>query len=637
MTRAVLLGVLLASAAVAAAAWLVPSAYEGDLATPFRHRESAWATSEACRSCHPDHHASWARTFHRTMTQEATEASVQGAFDGREVTLLGVTARPVRRDGRYLIEYLDPATREVRKTLPILRTVGSRRYQQYLTQDPDTGDNYYRVPLLWHMGERRWIHLTGAFFDPDGQPFDRHLTMWNQNCIFCHNTGPVPGARNFDELRERERRGDHVDPDYDGRYSSSVAELGIACEACHGPGAEHARRNRDPARRYLLHLSGRPDPTIVNPARLSKERSVEVCGQCHGQRMPREQGAILEWLERGWPFRAGEDLASYIRPIWRDTPPPGRSPDDGIFRLRFWDDGTPRLTAYEYHGLLQSACYTKGPLTCLHCHTMHGGDVYGQLPPENRTNQACAPCHEAIARDVAGHSHHRADGPGAQCLECHMPRAIYGVLEIHRSHRIANPDPAAETEAARPDACTSCHLDRPAAWAADAMRRFWGGQHRLPARRGDGAPLELVASVAALHAGDPLQRAVAARLAARRDTGLAPAARAFLIPHLWVALHDGYPTIRWFARRSLLELDEELAGAGRGLALAEELEGFDYLGPAAERQARAQRVFQKWKAAAAGFPAPPEGALLDEARLPRMDAIRRLLDLQGTKVIQIGE
>jgi hypothetical protein len=104
-----------------------------------------------------------------------------------------------------------------------------------------------------------------------------------------------------------------------------------------------------------------------------------------------------------------------------------------------------------------------------------------------------------------------------------------------------------------------------------------------------------------------------------------------------VALHDGYPTIRWFARRSLLELDEELAGAGRGLALAEELEGFDYLGPAAERQARAQRVFQKWKAAAAGFPAPPEGALLDEARLPRMDAIRRLLDLQGTKVIQIGE
>src|SRR4029079_17225105 len=109
----------------------------------------------------------------------------------------------------------------------------------------------------------RRIHMNGAFLTPDPErngaaidlaDYQRHVTRWNDNCVFCHNVAPNPG--------------------FDGaRWNTEVAELGIACEACHGPAGEHARINRDPMRRYALHLSDAGDPTIVNPARLSPARS----------------------------------------------------------------------------------------------------------------------------------------------------------------------------------------------------------------------------------------------------------------------------------------------------------------------------------------------------------------------------
>ena len=40
----------------------------------------AYVGSEACTACHDDRHASWQRTFHRTMTQDASASKVQTAM-----------------------------------------------------------------------------------------------------------------------------------------------------------------------------------------------------------------------------------------------------------------------------------------------------------------------------------------------------------------------------------------------------------------------------------------------------------------------------------------------------------------------------------------------------------------------------
>jgi hypothetical protein len=575
------------------------------------------------------------------MTQEANPRTVRGRFDGQPVTYWGKTIRPYAEDGRFFFEYLDPATGERLQTREILRTVGSRRYQQYLARAPGSRGNYIRLELLWHIEDQRWVHMNGVFLGHDGNAFESQVAVWNQGCIMCHNTGPVPNAVNWKEITERFKSGQMVSGGTALEYESEVAELGIGCAACHSPGSVHARRNRNPFRRYLLHLTGQDDNTIVNPSELDKERSVEVCGQCHGQRLPKSLSMVKAWTETGPTYRAGDDLDAHVDVVFRDTEPLDTNHPPDLFELRFWGDGTPRLTAYELQGIELSACHQKGELTCGSCHTMHGGDVHGQLPPAHRTKAACAGCHAGIVANLSQHTRHRPNSAGSDCFSCHMPRMVYGIMEIHRSHHIEVPDPARDARHARPNACTSCHLDRSLAWAAQSARQWWGEHFEIPAARGDGAPIEIADSVASLLGGDPVQRAVAARLAGRDDTQLTPRARALLIPHLLTAMkRDRYPAVRRFAAKSVAAISASLAAAGLDLGMAGGLAAFDFIGPVEARDRALAELEARWAAAPKDtLPAPDPGLLLDSAYQPRSADVERLIEQAAarSKEVNIGE
>jgi hypothetical protein len=383
-----------------------------------------------------------------------------------------------------------------------------------------------------------------------GGDFDRHVTRWNDNCVFCHNVAPNPGR----------------DPG-SGRFATTVAELGVACEACHGPGAEHVARNGNPLRRWALQMNGGADPTIVNPSRLSPARAADLCGRCHGQRIADQ---IAPLLEHGDPFVPGDDLAIESAPLWPDTPLHG---DPRAFSARFWDDGTPLLTAYEYQGLLQSPCTMRGQLTCTSCHGMHEGDPRGQIRARfggkaggKTSNTMCTGCHTALATSEAArlHAHHdpASEGGGGRCVSCHMPRIVYGVLDVHRSHRIEIPDPARAAAAGRPDACTSCHVERTAAWAEAAARRLWGEARFPPGARAPSgtSPFE------ALFGGPPVARAAAADALGRAPVADADARARRVGALLDVMAHDRYPAVRHLAWRSLRRLVAPDAAPGVGFA-----------------------------------------------------------------------
>ena len=489
----------------------------------------------SCGDCHRGHVESWARTFHRTMTQEATPESVVAPFDGRSIDVLGARTTAWREGDRFFMDTVNPLTGTM-ETLPIVRTVGSRRIQQYVTR---IGDKHVRLPLAWSMAEKRWFHLSEAFFHGDGSGFLEHAAVWDLNCIFCHNVKANPGA-----LR-------------DGSVASSVEELGIACEACHGPGEEHARRMRSPLRRYAFRTSYPVDPTIVNPGRLPQERSVQVCGHCHGQRVPANLDDVFRIFRDGDPYTPGEDLFRIWLPVTRDT-----KAGDIDFAPRFWKDGSPRLTAYEMQGVMASPCWADEQFTCLSCHAMHAGDPRGQLRPDLPGDAACVQCHDSLPGD---HSRHAPASEGARCTSCHMPEVVYGIMTWHPTHQIDSPDPAAAASVAKPDACTACHVGRSRAWAQAQSDRLWprrlravgasapGSAAAPPAAALPAAALPAAAEIPrALFAGDALYRTLAAhRLGLPAPE---PEAARLAVPLLAEALLDDYPNVRRTAAISLRAL-----------------------------------------------------------------------------------
>ena len=442
-------------------------------------------SSETCVKCHEAEYDSWRRTYHRTMTREATPENVKGDFNDAVMEYNGVVSRMTRVRDRFVIDTIDPdwelqvlrsgvplekAGPIHRSVISVDRLVGSHWLQQ--TFQRGEAGRYLRLPFVYHLGEKRWIHVNGAFLSPNSQQFFAMGTLWNASCLYCHNTRPVGNP--------------YPIPGELPGYNTTVGELGIACEACHGASERHVRVNQNPARRLAQLSSGEADPTIVNPARLSVARSDDVCARCHGAPLPRP----ARWNRSSLadPFLAGDELNRCWRVCWSETDIWGHAEKEGIglgqrhsaaqIDGRFWGDGTPLTTALEYQGMALSACYQdgKGQLRCLTCHSLHQGDPNHNLKDGMRTNAACYGCHETYRTRLVEHTHHDADSPGSLCANCHMPHQVYSLLNTHRSHRIMIPRVRDSLGTGKPNACNLCHLDKSLGWTSDQLHKWYGTQ-----------------------------------------------------------------------------------------------------------------------------------------------------------------
>jgi predicted CXXCH cytochrome family protein len=543
-------------------------------------------TSQACFKCHESHCASWQRTFHRTMTREATPENVKADFDNAVHHYQGIASRMVRVRDRFYMETADlEAMQKIaqkgiplekagpvpRRMYSVDRLVGSHWFQQMLHCD-DEG-RYLRLPLAYHIVEGRWVHVNGAFLAPT-QDFWSKIAIWNESCVWCHNTRPnknpqpIPGAL--------------------PGYRTEVGELGIACEACHGSGERHIRAHQNPARRLAQHYSGEADPTIINPAKLSVVRSDEVCARCHGSPKPKPE----VWDPNAQPeqFLAGRDLTRFYYLYWSEAElrrkGQGQQHSSSTQRERlgaldgsFWGDGTPLTTALEYQGMALSACYENGhgQMRCLSCHSMHQGETNHQMKDGMRTNEACYACHETYRSKLVQHTHHAADSPGSLCFNCHMPHQVYSLLATHRSHRIAVPRVRDSLGTGKPHACNLCHLDKSLGWTQEQLGKWYGTK---PEPLSDDER-NLASSLLHLMQSDARTRAVVAG-AFSQPTAQQASGRDWPTELLMRTLEkERYEAVRYLAFRALRSLHGEAIENPRSGE-----RGYDYQGSPAERAAQ---------------------------------------------------
>ena len=567
----------------------VPGAPPADRPLEIRDSRGAssgpYAASDRCRVCHPRQHATWSASYHRTMTQVAGPHSVLGDFDDLTLYFDGRSYDLRSAGGRYSVELSDPdavdavlglvqagdleaaraeAARMARVTRRIAMTTGSHHYQLYWYPTGRKRE-LYLLPFAWMVRERRWVPRVSVFLTPPNQLEPRKV--WNRDCLPCHATGGAPGYAAAGE----------------GAPDTSLAEAGISCEACHGPGSPHVAANADPLRRYALHLGGGPDASIVQPGRLPAPRAAQICGQCHSLNTQYHFEDWASTLREVSPYRPGDDLAAttYVvlprtleaSPLMRDFV--RRQP--GVLDEWFWPDGEIRVVGREYNGLLESPCYQGGAFGCLSCHAAHESDPADQLRRDLTEDGMCLQCHVSMADRAAEHTRHAPGSDGSGCQDCHMPRTTYGLLQASRSHRVTSPSVGAEAATERPNACNLCHLDRTLAWTADWLSEWYG----QPVPRLDREQRALPAGAAWALRGDAGLRAIAAWHFGRAASA-ASGESDWLVPVLAPLANDPYDAVRYIALKALREFP--------GLAGLE----VDFLDPPAARAAAVESIWEQW-------------------------------------------
>jgi hypothetical protein len=319
-----------------------------------------------CAACHQKYASSYQRTAHHLTSQVASQQSILGPFSGSEKTLriLETGAGNTTPGLRFEMEVLDggyyqtaiagiPGHEQSHRARIDVVTGSGTRGQSYLSW---LGDQLFELPLSYWADGQQWINSPG--YKDQTANFSRPIYP---RCLECHATAIEP--RSQDALTNH--------------YDRASLVVGVSCETCHGAASEH------------VTAPAVPTKTILNPAKFSRDRQVDLCALCHG-------GAQREELQPAFSYVPGQPLDKYLKPILVDV------------------TQQPEVHGNQVGLLKRSRCYLASPaMSCSTCH-----DVHAPEQPAASYSSRCLSCHQATACGMA-----KTLGPkiASNCIDCHMP------------------------------------------------------------------------------------------------------------------------------------------------------------------------------------------------------------------------
>ncbi len=400
--------------------------------------------SQTCSGCHEGEVREWTGSHHALAWTRPDETTVLGDFDDAVFEHKGVTTRFIRRDDAFFVE--TEGADGAMHAFEVTGVAGIAPLQQYLVSTEP--GRLQALDVAWDVEGKRWYHLYPDQDLPagDGLHWTGPYKTWNARCAECHATGFV---KNYDPNSRT--------------YDSRQAEIGVGCEACHGPGEAHVAWTKAPGDYDAAHW---PDLTAegltIGFTAGFPEIEIQQCAGCHSRREPFGDGNPL-------PGTAFHD--AYRLALLRD----------GLYHA----DGTIQDEVYVYGSFLQAKMYANG-VRCSDCHDPHSAGLKAE------GNAVCVQCHSPAGNqrfpalrlaDYGDPSHHfhPEDSAGAQCVSCHMIERIYMGVDGRRDHSFRVPRPDLFLATGTPNACTDCHADRNAAWAAtEIAQRFPDSDRRGP-------------------------------------------------------------------------------------------------------------------------------------------------------------
>lgn len=374
--------------------------------------------SKRCGWCHEEEHAAWAASDHALAVQP--------------VEVLGDLIESTDLHGAVLAPE-GPWT-------PVA-TLGHTPVRQVVLK---RDDGWMAVPTVGWTDDGTVVDLRtdGPVAEDDPLHWTQIPYRANDGCLPCHTTGFALGRT-------------------DDGFETTWDEAGVGCEACHGPARNH----------MLWAEAVTPDG---------------------GPYLERDPGGATEGL---WSAPGGERGIAH-----RLSPPPERDPadtcapchslradlggdDDDAFldaylpslleEGLYTDDGRILEEVFTWGSFQSSKMHAAG-VTCLDCHTPHGGGL------RDEGDAVCQRCHDATTYGPTHLGPEHAGHTDVACVDCHMPKRTYMQVDPRGDHAFRVPQPRlAEALGIEARGCTDgCHADQTATWAAEALEGWGGGAPR---------------------------------------------------------------------------------------------------------------------------------------------------------------
>jgi hypothetical protein len=328
--------------------------------------------SASCTGCHTDEGAGDLATSMQRAAIRGNDVSLPhelAAIRGNDVSLpheLAANTLVVATNSSYppliyklisaepMLEY-SVANAMTQKLQPLDWVMGAGDLGQTFVYQ--LGDHWYQSRMSLYTSGIRLDVTTGMKVDPGANLTNAlgEILMPDEvrHCFSCH-TVRATTSRGFEPLH---------------------TEAGVGCEACHGPGVSHVKKETVAA----AH-AGVTDASIFNPAALSPADSIDFCGACH------------------------------------------RTFDDVKMAANSANDAS--VVRFQPYRLEESRCWRvtqDARLTCVACHDPH--------QPLNRNDVSydknCLECHTAAQTPGITQSHPPKTcptGATSRCISCHMPK-----------------------------------------------------------------------------------------------------------------------------------------------------------------------------------------------------------------------
>ncbi len=392
---------------------------------------ATYGTSPTCKSCHEEAYANWEHSHHALAERKTDPILDRAAFDPPYRISHGSQKSAARLvDGKFELVTQGPGG--TNQPFAVTRVIGVDPLRQYLI--PFGDGRLQASELCFDPNHPGWFDVYG---EEDRRPGEwGHWTgrgmNWNNMCGTCHNT---------------RFRKNYVEPS--DTYDTKMAEMGVGCEACHGPMADHNAWQAQ-------HPNKTGDPTV---RKIKREEMFSACAQCHSRR-----------AELTGNYHPPENFFDHHHLT---------IPDETDL---FYPDGQIRDEDYEVTAFLGSKMHAAG-VRCVDCHEPHSMKV--RVPGNNM----CYVCHvgpvitatnglntmpQGPRIDPETHSHHKIGERGDLCTDCHMPQTVYMQRHARHDHGFTIPDPRLTKELGIPNACNRCHTDKSADWSVDYIKQWYG-------------------------------------------------------------------------------------------------------------------------------------------------------------------